>query len=113
MLYYRLRQVDADGKATISSVVSLRLNGTKLNNYAVYPNPFVSDIKLQIETDKQQEITVRISNVSGQLVMSKKVILQLGDNIVVLQNLESLKTGIYMVELVGSDWKHTQRISKQ
>lgn len=113
VLYYRLRQVDADGKATISSVVSLRLNGTKLNNYAVYPNPFVSDIKLQIETDKQQEITVRISNASGQLVMSKKVILQLGDNIVVLQNLESLKTGIYMVELVGADWKHTQRISKQ
>lgn len=113
VLYYRLRQVDMDGKTNFSNTVSLRLNGMKLNNYAVYPNPFVSDIKLQIETEKQTEMNVRISNTSGQVVVIKNVNLQKGDNIVVLSNLTSLKPGMYIVEMISADWKQTLRVTKQ
>lgn len=113
VLYYRLRQFDLDGKSNFSNTVSLRLNGTKLSNYAVYPNPFVSDIKLQIESENQAEMTVRISNTTGQAVLIKNVTLQKGDNIVVISNLTSLKPGMYIVEMISTDWKQTLRVTKQ
>lgn len=113
VLYYRLRQVDMDGKTNFSNTVALRLNGIKLNNYAVYPNPFVSDIKLQIETEKQAGMNIRISNTSGQVVLVKNVNLQKGQNIVAVSNLNSLKPGMYIVEMIAADWKQTLRVTKQ
>lgn len=113
VIYYRLKQFDLDGKTFFSNTVSLRLSGIKLNNYTVYPNPFAGDIKLQIETEKQTAMTVRISNVSGQVVVNKQVSLQKGQNIVVIPNLESLKPGMYIVEMISVDWKETLRVTKQ
>ena len=113
MIYYRLKQFDQDGKTFFSNTVSLRLSGVKLNNYTVYPNPFASDIKLQVETEKQTAMTVRISNVSGQVVINKQVSLQNGQNIVVIPNLGSLKPGMYIVEMISVDWKQTLRVTKQ
>lgn len=113
VIYYRLKQFDLDGKTFFSNTVSLRIGGIKLNNYTVYPNPFASDIKLQIETEKQTAMTVRISNVSGQVVVNKQVSLQKGQNIVVVPNLGSLKPGMYIVEMISIDWKQTLRVTKQ
>jgi hypothetical protein len=113
VLYYRLRQVDMDGKTNFSNTVSLRLSGARLTNYAVYPNPFINNIKLQIETENQTAMTVRISNISGQVVLGKNVNLQKGDNLVVVPDLGSLKPGIYIVELISADWKQTLRVTKQ
>jgi hypothetical protein len=64
--YYRLRQIDNDGKETLSKVVSVSAKGS--SKLKVYPNP-VSDV-LAIETSATG--TFDILNLLGQQVMHDK-----------------------------------------
>lgn len=112
IVYYRLQQVDVSGSSTYSSIVALRLSYNKAK-IAVYPNPFASDMKLQIQSDKKEDLVVRISNMTGQVVLAKKYTLQSGDNVIVLTGVESLKAGIYSVEMITDGWKSVQRVTKQ
>ena len=43
MNYYRLTQVDKDGKKTVYGVQAVRMGGRSLSD-AVYPNPLVGNI---------------------------------------------------------------------
>lgn len=114
VLYYRLSIVDTDGKITYSKIVALRLGGlTTLNNFAVYPNPFTSNVKMQINSARESKITVRISNAAGVQVASRNFTLQQGENIVVIKDLDALAPGLHMLEIISEDGKVTQKIMKR
>lgn len=114
IIYYRLRIVDLDNKATYSKIVALRLNGlATLNNFTVYPNPFTSNVKMQINSTREETITVRINNAAGQQEINRSVKLQPGDNIVVIQDLDALKPGVHIVEIISEDGKIGQKIMKK
>jgi uncharacterized repeat protein (TIGR01451 family) len=114
IIYYRLKIVDADNKWTYSKIVPLKMNGLALlKDLSVYPNPFTGDLKFQISSFKETVITIRINNVSGQEERNYKVALQPGVNIVVVSNLEPLKPGMYLMEIISEDEKFTQKIMKQ
>jgi hypothetical protein len=114
IIYYRLRIVDVDGKATYSKIVALKLNGSiAIREYTVYPNPFTSNIKLNINSTKETAVTIRISNTSGQALVNRVVTLQPGDNVVVLRDLDALKTGIHFMEIMTEDGQITQKIMKK
>jgi uncharacterized repeat protein (TIGR01451 family) len=114
IIYYRLRIVDIDGKATYSKIVALKLNGSiAIREYTVYPNPFTSNIKLNINSTKETAVTIRISNTSGQALVNRVVTLQPGDNVVVLRDLDALKTGIHFMEIMTEDGQITQKIMKK
>lgn len=113
IVYYRLQQVDVSGTSTYSNIVALRVSENRAGKINVYPNPFVSDIKLQVQADKKEDLVVRISNMTGQVVLAKKYTLQTGDNVIVITGIESLKSGIYSVEMITDGWKTVQRVTKQ
>src|SRR6185503_19014528 len=83
-IYYRLKTLDIDGKSSVSKIVVLRLSGGLVKNFTVYPNPFTDNLKIQINSEKETYVTMRISNAAGQLVVNRSILLQKGDNIVVL-----------------------------
>ncbi|MEP7256285.1 MAG: T9SS type A sorting domain-containing protein [Ferruginibacter sp.] len=114
ILYYRLRVVDIDGKASYSQVVALRLDGSIIvNNLTVYPNPFTNNIKLQIHSTKEENSTVRFINMNGQEVLKRNVILQPGDNIIIVKDLDTVAPGTYVMEFRTGDGVITQKIVKR
>ena len=113
MLYYRIVQVDVNSKSSNSKIVALKLNGGIIKDMTVFPNPFTSDLRIQITSNKETVATIRINNVSGQQVVNRKVNLQPGENIVVLQNLEALMPGLHLMEIITEDGKITQKIMKK
>lgn len=114
IVYYRLRIVDFDGKSTFSKIVMVRLSGnTTLNAISVFPNPFVSNVKLQLNSRTETEITVRVVNMLGQQELVRKIGVQPGENIIVVQDLQSLKTGNYVLEVITEDGKTTHKITKK
>ena len=114
IVYYRLKTVDIDAKNSLSKIVALRLNGIKVKNFTVFPNPFTSDLKVEISSDKETSVTIRISNSSGQQIVSRNVLLQSGENIIVLTSeLSTLQSGMYMLEVVTEKGKMTQKIIKR
>lgn len=67
LTYYRLKQIDYDGKFEYSRIIAVKKNRSKLS---VYPNParnqlFVKDI------DKEEDIIIR--NMSGEIILKQKV----------------------------------------
>ncbi|HUM64374.1 MAG TPA: T9SS type A sorting domain-containing protein [Chitinophagaceae bacterium] len=113
IFYYRLKDVDVDGKASYSKIVALRLEADRnMNSFVVYPNPFSTNLKLQVKADGESSLTVNIYNALGQREISRKLTLQSGTNVVVLQDLDNLKPGLHVLELVTEDGKMTQKIMK-
>lgn len=112
VVYYRIKQVDVDGTSSYSKTVSLRIGGARISNLTAYPNPFIGNIKIQIEASEKEEVLVRINSLSGQTLLTKRIPVQKGNNIVVIDNLQQLQTGIYMLEVIAKDGNHTQRLIK-
>ncbi len=111
IVYYRLRDVDIAGKGTFSKIVALRLDGTRgIKNFSVYPNPFTSNIKINISSDGESNVTLNINNMSGQQILSQKAKLQNGDNVLVIDKLNTLKQGVYILELITPGTKMIQKL---
>ncbi len=114
IIYYRLRTVDLDARSSLSKIVVLRLNGAAVTGFKVYPNPFTSDLKIQINSEKETTASLRINNALGQPVINRKITLQTGENIVVLSaELATLNKGMYVMEIITDDAKMTEKIMKR
>lgn len=94
-IYYRLQQVDLDGKSALSKVETVRFNG--VNDINVYPNPLRAGEILNIKGLKLGE-TIRLVNVTGQIIISQKA-----NSVVAKINLPMLKPGVYHLQVTSTD----------
>nr|WP_294902486.1 T9SS type A sorting domain-containing protein [uncultured Lacibacter sp.] len=112
VIYYRIKQVDTDGNSSYSKIVALRLGNARISNFTAYPNPFVSNVKLQIDVQQKEEVMIRINSLAGQTLATKRMTLQAGNNIVVLDNLEKLQPGTYILEVITKEGRNIQKLIK-
>lgn len=109
--YYRIRQVDLDGRPTLSKVVTLR---SDLGQFTVKvgPNPFAGSINVYYELKKAESLTVRLYDQGGRVVKQYSVRGGVGVNTYVIGDLQSLPKGQYTIELAGDTFKHRQQLIK-
>lgn len=113
VIYYRIRTVDQDGKVSYSNIVALRVGGT-VKGFNVYPNPFVNDLRIELDAAKAGAVTVRISNAGGQMVYNRSSMVQKGNNVLVIASeLSALQRGTYFIELISEDGKQSQKLIKR
>lgn len=114
ILYYRIKTVDIDAKAALSKIVTLRINSSIVKSMTVYPNPFSSNLKIELNTDKDAAITLRIRNAAGQAIVDRSMLVQKGNNVIVLSSeLASANAGMYLVEVITEEGKQVQKIIKR
>lgn len=104
--YYRLRQVDLDGKETVSKTVSV--NFDKNASIKVYPAIASDKINVEINADGGADLT--IVNMMGQVVKSQKVANTEG---VLPISISDLPNGSYIIHMVSKTGEMTQRFEKQ
>lgn len=95
IIYYRLRQVDIDGQFDYSKIVPVR-TGENVSPVQIFPNPVHNQTWVMLFSNETTTSVLEIMNTSGQLVFSRTVSLQEGNNSVSLQ-LESLPNGVYFL----------------
>ena len=101
--YYRLKQIDKDGKATLSGTVFIKGSKvTKLDLVSVYPNPVVQTLNLLIASPKEDRIVFVISNLAGKIVMNQSQNVKNGDNNIQL-NIGSLAKGTYTIKAICAE----------
>lgn len=85
------------------SASALRLRQeTEVNVTEVYPNPVLSDFNIDVTATTAGVLEIAIYSLDGTLAVSPKSIkLQAGLN-TITENVSSLKSGIYIVQLVNS-----------
>ncbi|RRN76904.1 T9SS C-terminal target domain-containing protein, partial [Pseudoxanthomonas sp. SGD-10] len=97
--YYRVKEIDADGKYVYSQIVSLDFSALAEENLVVYPNP--ADKFVSIKGYFQENTTVTIIDVSGKIV--KYINFSPYDSLGI--DVSDLKSGVYIIEVRKVDNK--------
>ncbi len=96
--YYRLKQVDFNGKTNYYQAVSIDLSNVLDGILGLAPNPTKSVINLSYNSVTEGVVRVDLLNYSGQIVYSKQLFSSKGMNNALL-DLESLDNGMYLVKV--------------
>lgn len=100
--YYRLKQIDNDGKAAYTSVVTLKGDAKDLQIAAVYPNPARENINLAVSSPNAGKATIKVIDMNGKTVATVSTALVAGDNSVQVKT-AALNAGSYYIKLITSD----------
>lgn len=112
ILYYRLKQVDFDGKTHLSKVASVKLKKA-ISDFTVSPNPFRNNVNINIEWDKNETTVVKVFNVAGSEVVVKNVQMIKGYNYIAIDELSKLQPGNYMIQFTTATGKLIKQVVKQ
>jgi hypothetical protein len=108
--YYRLRQLDYDGRAMYSNLASAILDPNNLPaRLQVYPNPTAGDVAVRLLTPEAGPIQLRLYNVTGQLIWEQADEAQAGTTQLYLQ-LGEVAAGTYMLELTAPGIRGTTQL---
>lgn len=109
-VYYRIRQVDLDGRYSHSNIVRLSLG--ERTGMDIYPNPFASQFTVAFSAPAAENATLVIRNNTGQVVHSRMVKVTRGNNSISLEQLPALQSGQYYVQLHGDRIHYNAKIQK-
>lgn len=100
--YYRLKQIDRDGKFSYSTVLAVRFLSLQTENVkmTVSPNPFAEKLTVRFDAAASGIAEMRIMNLAGQSVMTKQTTMLKGYNNLLVENLSKLAPGVYIVQLL-------------
>jgi len=110
--YYRLVQVDADGKTTYFDVLKVVVSNTAQNSLRISPNPAVSMVTLQLSHPETGDLQVILSDMQGRVLRSWKF----SKNGISWQqtlDLGGLAAGSYNLQVRGTTLRETQQFVKQ
>ncbi|PCJ26801.1 MAG: hypothetical protein COA97_05255 [Flavobacteriales bacterium] len=98
--YYRLKQVDFDGKYEYSYIVAVVIDDPLLQ-FSVYPNPATESTNVLFHTVIATEFHLAVYDYTGKLIISNDFIATKGKNIIPL-DLKGYSQGIYFMSLQGN-----------
>jgi hypothetical protein len=104
-LYYRLKQVDSDGRTSYSPVVTIHNEGRSAG-ITVYPNPVRGQFRVSLPQDSQ-EAWLFVTDSKGLQVISQKVVN--GQSV----NCGSFSNGVYFLRLAVKGKEYQTRLLKQ
>ncbi|WP_192825159.1 T9SS type A sorting domain-containing protein [Rufibacter sp. LB8] len=111
-IYYRLTQVDTDGKSTTYGMKPVTFNGV-ISSSSAYPNPFTSEVTVAFVADRKQQVTLRLTDAMGKVVLQKVVTADAGSNQQTLSLDNSVPAGIYILTVVSDKGQENIRVVKQ
>jgi hypothetical protein len=113
VVYYRIKQVDNDGKFTYSKVATIKLSTDKNYNIGIYPNPVNDNTTLTIDVAKATRAQVKVIDAAGKTVQTISLVLNAGVNQRKI-NFSTLANGSYNVNVMSEDGlQETLKVVKQ
>lgn len=101
--YYRLRQVDYEGKEWIYGPISVRCEGQIESDISIYPNPNNGKFTIEISNSKADDnATLQLSDLTGKIIASERISLNKGTTQFFI-DYPSLASGTYFVNLIGEN----------
>lgn len=109
--YYRLKQVDLDGKASYSNVIPLSLKDNL--SWKLYPNPVKDKLTVELNLTTDTKVSVQILSKDGKMLLNTdKGTLPQGQQQLTF-NIQNLANGSYFVRVKAGDKSYTQTVVKQ
>ena len=108
--YYSLRVVDVDGSITYSKVIMLKSMAT--GPISVAPNPFKSHFQVTIRASENSKVQFRLTDVSGRILRTQTNELMIGQNAIMINNLDALPSGTYLLQVMTNKTTETIKLLK-
>ena len=110
--YYRLRQIDLDGKSTYSKQIDLVVN-TNGNVVNVYPNPAKDNVSIEYTSNNNASLSLQVIDMSGRIIKQVQAKIASGNNAILLP-LDGVSAGMYQLQLIENNrLSYVQKIVKQ
>lgn len=111
-IYYRIKQTDVNGNYTYSEVKEVTINTNQNISVEVNPNPFQSSLGLNITLPTQQIVKIAVKNGLGINVATFEKEVKTDNQYIQLDDLQSLPSGIYLVQIEHSYGTQTVKCIK-
>jgi hypothetical protein len=95
--YYRLNQVDKDGKSTLHGPVSSSCSNEDLT-MTLFPNPTSANVSVAVQTVTAGLVDLTIYSMDGKLITTLTAQVAAGSSILPV-NIEGNKVGVYLVSI--------------
>ena len=105
--YYRLQQVDFDGKSELSNIVTVKRDLPK-DDAKLFPSPVKDVLSINYQSTANKELTMSVVDMTGRVLITKLVDAVEGNNEFNL-DLANLPAGTYMTRL-NSGTDHISQI---
>ncbi|EJF11275.1 hypothetical protein O71_04071 [Pontibacter sp. BAB1700] len=111
--YYRLKQVDLDGKVEFFNIKAVHFDEVSVNKVKAYPNPFHSEVELSIDAELDGELQITVTTATGQQLLQRSVQVAKGTNIEKLTLDPNLPRGVYIISTRMGDFNSHFKLLKQ
>lgn len=115
IIYYRIKELDIDGRVNYSRTIAIRVdNGINEPLVSAFPNPFTQYITLKVTPVNAQDKTgsVELYSMQGVLLYRKEIGKQ-GNSITVLNDLPNLSAGMYILKTMVNGTAYTSKLIKE
>ncbi len=106
--YYRLKQVDNDGKLAYSSTAFINFAGNDAVAFSFYPNPAKAKITLALQTIQSNKASVSLVNVDGKIVKTIPLTSQQSNSNIQISVSDIAKGNYFLVLKDGSSVKSSK-----
>lgn len=110
--YYRLKQVDFDGKFEIFSPIYSNCIEVKGTEYDIFPNPTKDEFFIGIRSDINEKVNVSITDFSGKIIKETSVEIKKGYTLEKF-DLSQYPTGIYLITIISNNNKYIHKVIKK
>jgi Secretion system C-terminal sorting domain len=113
VVYYRLKYIDNNGKATYSNTISVKLQANAGVAIQTWPNPFIENVNVSFSAVENGIAEVIILNGNGQKILYKQTSSSKGYNTLQVNGLSNLAPGMYIAHVkINGVFAGTQKIMK-
>ncbi|MCZ2222436.1 MAG: fibronectin type III domain-containing protein [Chitinophagales bacterium] len=98
--YYRLKQMDKDGKVNYSNVILIKGDkSAQISITGVYPNPTRNTLNVNIYAPSSEKVSVVITDISGKVLAQQNLVLNTGNNTQQI-DVSRLSQGTYLIKTI-------------
>lgn len=113
VVYYRLRQVGMDGKATYLETITVSTHTIGTGNLSYYPNPVHDYLTVQLTGKEHGTARIVLYSHDGRIVQQKQVVKQ-QHTLTTGLDMRTITKGIYLLEVIIDDrLKAVRKVVKQ
>lgn len=112
IIYYRIKQLDFDGKGSYSKIVSVKLKNLN-RQINISPNPFRNYLNVNMQWDIHETIIAKVTDGQGKEIFSKNIQMNKGLNYMSFDELSRISAGNYFIQFISATQRFVYKIMKQ
>lgn len=98
--FYRIKQVDANGKASYSSIIFVNCRSGP--GMFLHPNPATNQLNLSLDVENDMEVELTVIDALGREVLKRTNACASGSNTITI-DISELKPAAYFIKVTGND----------